>query len=80
MGPPIGTGGSSSTSTNNAGTGAHLQPLPLLLLIFIVPALAVATMPQWWPACRGRRKRSRLPHPPPALGLAAVYPLRWVYR
>lgn len=57
--------------------------LPLLALpFFILPALAAATLPQWWPplARLWRRRSRRLPCPPPALGLAAVYPLSWVYR
>ena len=59
--------------------GLHLLPL-LSLLVFVIPALLVVLLPVVSGCLRRSIARRRLPAPPASPGLAAVYPLRWVYR
>lgn len=70
-------GGGSGVDTDT-GTGLHLLSL-LTILLFVLPALVVVTW-RAWGHCLRRRRNARLPPPPVSRGLAAVYPLRWVYR
>ena len=64
-------GGGSGVDTDT-GAGLHL----LSLLVFGL-SLAVVTWRAW---AHFLRRNGRLPAPPVSRGLAAVYPLRWVYR